>query len=174
MREARSWYTRARGLQGTRNDSDWLLERALIHLPVRHLSFSRSGKGVLRNSRQWDKDRKSNCDFYSKFKISCTLNLAYLCHPKLLFKFYFDHVAALVELVVTSLTSLSQGLANVNRTLRRNWCLPMTRRKQKHEQRLVYVINQGIRQKTFERGHLFMSGSCPGETKPCRTVGCSL
>lgn len=74
---------------------------------------------MLRNARRWDKDTKSKCDFYPEFKISCTLNLAYLCHPKLLFKFYFDHVAALFELVVIPLTSLSQGLLNFSGALKR-------------------------------------------------------
>lgn len=47
-----------------------------------------------------DKDRKSKYDLYIEFKISCTLNLAYLYHPELLFKLYIHHVAALVELLL--------------------------------------------------------------------------
>lgn len=103
-------------------------EIPLIHLLVRHLSFSTSGKGALRNTRGWGKDKKSKCDFYPEFKISCTLNLAYLCYPELLFKCCFAHVEALVELVVVPLTSLRQGLLSFNRTLGRN--VPMARRKQ--------------------------------------------
>jgi len=98
---------------------------------------------VLRNARGWCKDKKNKCDFYPEFKISYTLNLAYFCHLKLLYKCYFHHVAALVELAVIAQNSLTQGFLNFNRTLRRNCCFLMASKKQKHEHRLIDVMYQG-------------------------------